>query len=322
MSSRLLGITAALSLVLAFAAGCGGTPAPVAAPATPTAAVLASSFPVTTKDAADRTVNIKAKPQRIVSLSPSITEDLFAIGAGDQVVGVTKYCNYPAEATKREQIGGYTPNTMSLEKIVALKPDLVVAESRVHAEVIPTLEQLGLTVYAINASTMDDVYTSLRALGQITGHSDDAAFVVTDMQTRIKLVTDKIASVAKDKRPTVFWEIWDEPLMTAGPATFPGQLVDMAGGVSIFNDVASDYPQISAEEIIKRDPSVIMGPDTHGDKLTTAQIVKRPGWETIKAAKQGRVYLINGDTSSRPGPRLALALEDVAKALHPDLFKQ
>jgi iron complex transport system substrate-binding protein len=307
-------------LLMTLIAGCGAAPAATPLPADTTTAG-AVAFPMTVTDAAGHSVTLKAQPSRIVSLSPSFTEMLFAIGAGDQVVGVTTFCNYPPEAEKREKIGGYAADTISVEKIVALKPDLVAAESDVHADVIAALEPLGVTVVAMKPTTMEDVYAGLDLLGRLTGHPQMAAETVADMQTRIKAVADKVSGVAVDKRPTVFWEVWDEPLMTAGPATFTGQLIRLAGGVSIFADVTKDYPQVSNEEIVKRHPAVIMGPDTHGDKLTVEQIAKRPGWERLAAVTGGRVYLINGDTSSRPGPRLALAVEDMARALYPGLFK-
>jgi iron complex transport system substrate-binding protein len=305
-----------LATLLATLAGCGATPTPTAVPAKPAAA-----FPLTLTDAAGRVVTVKALPQRIVSLSPSVTEDLFAVGAGEQVVGVTTYCNYPEEAAKREKIGGYSAKTISIEKVVALKPDLIIAEASTHADVIAALEPLGLTVVALKATTFDQVYATLDTLGKLTGHSDTSAQVVADMKAKIKSITDKTSALPQDKRVVVFWEIWDEPLMTAGPGTFPGQILEMAGGINIFADVTKDWPQVSAEEIVKRSPAAIMGPDTHGDKLTVDQIAKRPGWERLPAVTAKRIYLINGDTSSRPSPRLALALEETARALHPDLFK-
>ena len=324
MSKRLIYISVLLALVSALIAGCGATPTPTALPAKPTAAptaAAASTFPITVTDGASRSVTIKARPQRLVSLSPAITELLFAVGAGDQVVGVTTYCNYPPEATSREKIGGYSAKTISIEKIVSLKPDLVVAESGIHADVIKALEPLGVTVLAVKATSLTDAYANLELLGKLTGHTDTAATVVANMKATIKSVTDKVATIPQDKRVTVFWEIWDEPLMSAGPSSFPGQIIELAGGKNIFADVNKDYPTVSAEDIIKRNPAVIMGPDTHADKLTNDLITSRPGWESVDAVVKGRIYLINGDTSSRPGPRLALALQDTAKALYPDLFK-
>jgi len=307
-------------LLLSVLSACGATPAPTAVSSAPSPAVQ-TSFPITVTDASGRSVTVKALPQRIVSLAPSLTEDLFAVGAGDQVVGVTTYCNYPPEAATREKIGGYSAKTISVEKIVAMKPDLIFAEAGEHADIVAALEKLNLAVVAFDADTFDEVYASLEMLGRLTGHGEKAAALVSDMKAAIKVIADKTASIPQNKRLQVFWEIWDEPLMTAGPKTFPGQILEMAGGVNIFADVDKDWPQVSAEQIIARNPAVIMGPDTHGDKLTSAIIGKRPGWERLAAVTSGRIHLINGDTSSRPGPRLAEALHDTAVALYPELFK-
>ena len=332
MSRRIVYIAVVLALVALFSPACGAAPTPTAQPATPTAikavppvaptaAPAAAAFPLTVTDGGGRAVTLKAQPLRIVSLSPAATEALFAVGAGNQVVGVTTYCNYPPEATTREKIGGYSAKTINIEKIVSLKPDLVVAESSMHADIIKALEPLGITVLAISPASLEDTYATLALLGKVTGHSDTATSVVAGMKATIKAVTDKVATIPQDKRVTVFWEVWDEPLMTAGSTSFPGQILALAGGKSIFADLNKDYPTVSAEDIIKRNPAVIMGPDTHADKLPSAIIGARPGWEKVDAIVKGRVYLINGDTSSRPGPRLALALQDIAKALYPDQFK-
>lgn len=315
-------VTILLALAVAMLAACGATPA--AAPATATAVAptaIPAAFPAAITDVAGRQVTVKAQPQRIVSLAPSITELLFAVGAGDQVVGVTSYCNFPSEAATREKIGGYSAKTISIEKIVALRPDVVFAESGIHTDVISALEPLGVTVVALKPLTFEDVYSTMTLLGRLTGRNEGAAAAVAAMQKRIKAVVDRVATLPTDKRVAVFWEIWDEPLMTAGPNTFPGQIMKMVGAANIFADVTKDWPEVSAEEIVKRAPAVIMGPDSHGDKLTPDVIAKRPGWASIPAVANKRIYLIDGDTSSRPGPRLADALEETAKALYPDLFK-
>jgi iron complex transport system substrate-binding protein len=331
MSKQLI-VLLVLAAIVMTATGCGAAPtatavpappatATTAAPAAPTAATVAAAFPVTLTDAAGRKVTVKAQPQRIVSLAPANTEALFAVGAGAQVVGDTTYCNYPPEAAAVAKIGGYSADTISIEKIVALKPDLVLAESGTHDKVIAALDPLGITAIAVNPHTIEDVYSDLAMLGRITGQTEKASAIVSTMQKRIRAVSDKTATIPQDKRVTVFWEVWDEPLMTAGPGTFTGQLVELAGGINVFKDVKQDYPQINAEDVVKASPAAIMGPDTHSDKLTASLIARRPGWEQIAAVKTGRVYLVNGDTSSRPGPRLADALEEIARDLYPDLFK-
>jgi iron complex transport system substrate-binding protein len=238
------------------------------------------------------------------------------------VVGVTTYCNYPQEAQTREQIGGFSAETMSVEKIIALKPDLVLSAGKLHKTVIEALEQAGVTVYAVDAETFDQVYTSIEAIGQMTDHNEEATHLVAQMKERVAAVESVVAEIPNEKHPTVFWETWDDPLMTAGPTTFAGQMIAKGGGVNLFAEVTERYPQISIEEVIKRNPDVIMGPDTHGEALTADQVATRPGWETVKAVQDGRIYVFDGDITSRAGPRIVDGLEMIARALHPDRFTE
>lgn len=297
-------------------------PAVERASATPAPSPAAEiAFPVTVTDDLGRTVTVTQQPERLISLAPSLTEVLFAIGAGEQLVGVTEYCDYPEEAKSRERIGGFSANTISVEKIVALKPDLVFATGGIHQPIIDALDDLGIPVVALDPQNMEQVYSSIAVAGRLTGHAQEADQVVEAMKQRVQAVVDRVANIPQEKRVKVYWQIWDEPLMTAGPSSFAGQLIELAGGINIFGDLTASYPQISAEEVVKRNPDVIMGPDTHGDKLTVEVFRQRPGWSEIKAVQEGRIYLMDGNIVSRSGPRLADALEAVAKALYPERFQ-
>lgn len=320
-------------LLTVVVAACVPGQAPALAPAPPTTTPLPSPatpipptatpgpFPLALTDDLGREVSLSALPQRVVSLAPSNTEILFVVGASDQVVGVTQYCNYPPEAQDREQIGGFSANTISVEKIVALEPDLVLAAGEIHQPVIEALEQLNIPVYALDPNTLDEVYTSIELVGHLTGHQAGADQVVADMKDRVASVTEQIATVPQEERLSVYWEVFDEPRMTAGPSTFTGQLIELAGGVNIFAEVSEAYPQISDEEVIGRNPAVIMGPETMGEKLTIETVAQRPGWSQIDAVQNGRIYLFDGDMVARSGPRLAQVLELMAQALYPDLFE-
>lgn len=320
-------------LAIAMLAACGpaATPEPTAAVATATPVSFTptlrpptttpAGFPVTLTDDLGREVTISALPQRIVSMVPSNTEILFAVGAGEQVVGVTEYCDYPPEAQTREKIGGFSAKTISVEKIVALEPDLVLSAGEIQQSVIEALEQAEIPVFALAPERLAGVYHNIETVGRLTGRETQAAEVVAEMQDRVAAVTEKSQQVPEDKRPAVFYEVWDEPLMTAGPTTFVSELIELAGGKNIFADVSEEYPQVSAETVIQRDPDVVLGPDTHGEELIAENIKARPGWENISAVKEGRIYLVNGDIVSRSGPRLVDALEAIARTLHPDLFQ-
>lgn len=278
-------------------------------------------FPLTLTDGAGRQVTLDAAAKRIISLTPSNTEIVYAVGAGDLLVGDTEYCDFPEEAKNVAKIGGFSADTISIETILSLKPDVVLADGTGQESVITALEQANIKVIALNAASLEDVYANIDLVGKISGHDVEAAALVDGMKARVAAVEEKVASISDANRLTVFWEVWDEPLMTVGPKTFTGQLIQMAGGVNIFADVTDDYPQVSSEEVVKRNPAVILGPDTHGDKLIAEQLAARPGWDQIDAVKNKKIFLIDGNISSRSGPRIVDALEIIAQSLYPDLFK-
>lgn len=306
-----------ISTLLLLLVACGQTPAdPATTPEI--ASTPAATFPLTITDDTGREVTLDAQPERIVSLLPSNTEILFAVGAGNQVVGVTSYCNYPAEATTHDQVGGITNKSLSVETIVALEPDLILASAS-QEEIIPILEDSGLTVLVLDPATFNDIFANIEMVGQATGHTDQATSLADDLRQRVTAVTNKVDGATT--RPTVFYEVWHDPLMTGGPNTFIGQLITLAGGESIFADVADDWPQVSTEVIVARNPEVILGPDSHAEELTIEKINGRAGWDNIAAVQNERIYMLNGDAISRPGPRIVDMLEEAARNLHPDLFE-
>lgn len=319
---------ALLAVALLALNACGASPAAqsptpvVAAPTVaPAAEPTAAPAALTLTDALGRQVALEGVPARIVSLAPSATEILFAVGAGPQVVGVTQFCNYPPEADALPEVGGFTADTISVEAIVDLTPDLVIAGSASQLPVVEALEQLNIPALVFDPTSFEEVYANIEQLGYATGHVAEADTVVASMRERVKAVTDVVAEIPAAERPAVFWEVFDEPLMTAGPNTFIGQMIDLAGATNIFAEATEDYPQVSAEAILERDPAIILGPTSHADKLTPELVAARPGWGELSAVQEGRVYLLDGDTTSRPGPRLADALEELAKTLYPERFQ-
>ena len=316
---RIHRILAGLLLALTLIA-CGAATPTATLPTAVTQAVPAG-YPLTLTDGLGRELTLAAAPARIVSLAPSNTEILFAVGAGDAVVGVTKYCTFPEAATKIEQIGGFSAKTISVEAIVALKPDVVFSGDESQQPVIDALEQAGIPVIALKAATFEDVYANIALAGRATGHPAEAEQVVAAMRERVAAVSAKAASIPAAQRRSVFYEVFDEPLMTAGPGTFIGQMIELAGAVNVFADASAEYPEISAEEVVARQPEVIVGPQSHADKLTAEVIAARPGWNGLAAVRDNRIVIIDGDSVSRAGPRLAEALETLAASLYPDVFK-
>jgi iron complex transport system substrate-binding protein len=324
-----------LSMALAACAGEAQTPSevptvssvsavtsPTMQPTATTEPTAIPAFPMTITDGAGREVTLEATPERIISLSPSNTEILFAVGAGDSVVGDTDYCNYPEEAAGLQKVGGYSADSISIETIVSLDPDLVLADASGQETIIEALERSNIPVIAVKSSSFEDVYANIEMIGTASGHKDEATALVDEMKARVAAVTEKIKDIPEADRPTVFWEVWDEPLMTIGPNTFTSQTIEMAGGVNIFADLSEDYPPVSDEEVVNRNPDFIMGPDSMGEKLTTSELASRPGWDKINAVINNHIVLLDGDISSRPGPRIVDALETIAKALYPDLFSE
>jgi iron complex transport system substrate-binding protein len=295
------------------------TSEPTSIPPTPTL-IDAPAYPQTQPDALGREVTIESAPQAIVSLSPSVTEDLFAIGAGDQVVGRTEFDNYPPEAASLPTIGGFSASSISIEAIVELQPDLVIAGSLRQAEVVEALEAQGITVFTVAPSSLADIEDVLLTLGEITGHSAEAAALVGNMQDRMDAVAAKIGTIPPEEHVSLFYEVWHEPLTTTSDKTFIGEIIDLAGGNNIFGNLEDTYPNISTEEVVERNPEVIVGPSSHIDQLTPEIIAARPGWENISAVTEKRIYVLAEDVISRPGPRVVDALETLASFLYPELF--
>jgi iron complex transport system substrate-binding protein len=221
-----------------------------------------------------------------------------------------------------ESIGGFDTASISVEAILGMEPDLVIGGSLYHEDLANTLEDAGLTVIVLEPASFAAIMKDMQSLGAITGHPDEAQTAVDDMQARIDAVTAKVSTIPEDERLLVFYEVWHEPLMTTSSQTFIGEMLTLAGGINIFDDLEETYPTISAEQIIEKDPNVILGPSSHGDQLTTEMIAARPGWENLSAVQNEAIYIIDGDIVSRAGPRVVDALEATAAALYPDLFNE
>ncbi len=269
---------------------------------------------ITLVDDAGYMVNITSYPERIVSLAPSNTEILFAVGAGDRVVGITDYCNYPynftawIEAGNMTSIGNYW--NPSIEPIIALQPDLVFASGDASEEAASKLRNLGYNVLILDAENINDVLNDIFMVGRATNQSDQASALVTSLRTRIDTVANLAANASSI--PKVYDEIWNDPLMAAGPRTFISDLISLAGGENIFDDAASQWPVVSSESVITKNPDIILSLST--------DIASRSGWSSINAVVNNKIYQINDDEFSRPGPRLVDALEDLAKIVHPEIF--
>ena len=306
---------AVVVITVILLAGCGtAQPAPTATPPPPTS-TLVSTFPLTVEDGAGNAVTIDAEPERIVSLAPNHTETLYTLGLGDRVVGVTDYCNYPPEAADKPKVGGFS--SVDLEQAVGLEPDLVLATHIHVAEIVPALQEHGITVFVADPQTVLEVLETTRTIGQITGRDEAAETLVAQMQERIDAVQDRIKDAP---RPKVFWMLGPK-LYTAGPESFINDLIVMAGGENVAADADTRWPQLTVESIIVKDPDVIVLAD-HNYGETAEMVREWPGWDDVEAVQEGRIIeLTDDDIVSRPGPRIVEGLEFLAQALHPGLFE-
>jgi iron complex transport system substrate-binding protein len=281
-----------------------------------------ASAAVAFTDARGVAVSMPAKARRVVSLSPAITEILFAAGAGNSVVGVTTYCNFPAAASSIARIGGFSASTVSVETILSLGPDLVLGDLAAHGQLAVEFERAGLRFAALESTDFQSVYAALDLVGRIAGDSGAASALVASMKARVEAVRARTPAIATGKRPLVFWETWDEPLMSAGPGTFIGQIIEAAGGRNCFADSKADWPVVGFESLLARDPDWIMSSESHGDAVTLERLARRPGWSSLKAVRTRQVALFDADIVSRAGPRFVEALELMSRRLYPEQYRQ
>jgi iron complex transport system substrate-binding protein len=261
-------------------------------------------------------------PEKIISLAPSNTEILYALGLEERLVGVTEYCDYPEAAKEKPKIGGFS--TVDIERVVEIQPDLILAANIHEAEVTPQLERLGLTVLAIDSKTVEEVLESIKLVGRATGKEEAAAQLTAEMEKRIKAVTDKTALLPETQRPRVFYILWHDPLMTAGRETRIHELIEKAGGINIARDLAGEYPKPSLEAVIMANPQVIIAGSGHGtgQDVPVQFALTEPRLTEVEARQKGRIYEIDSDLTSRPGPRIVDGLEKLAEFIHPELFKE
>lgn len=292
-----------LLALLALTAGCGGR-------ADAAAGAAAGSVLALTDDAG-RTVRLERPARRVVSLLPAGTEALFAIGAGAQVVGRTRYDSDPAYAHLPSVGGGLDP---SIEALVSLRPDLVVVfetagESKLRAQ----LERLGIPVYAMATQDTSDIFRNVAHLGRLTGHVSEADSLLARLRGELEEVR---ASVEGLPRPRVLYVVGVEPAMTAGPGSFIIQLLGVAGGETVFPEPSVPWPQISLEEVVKRQPDVIMLPHGEDPNASLERLRATPGWRELRAVREGQVVSVPADLMNRPGPGIGEAARRMRDALH------
>ena len=251
-------------------------------------------------------------PKSIVALSPSAAEILFAVGAGEQVSAVSEYTDYPAEAAAKPVVGGFDGKTLSIETIMSYKPDLVYLTEGMHNFLISTLESNGISYYISKGESIASVEQEILDVGKLTGHEKEAKKVVDDMEKKLKKAAG--ASAKKGTAVKVYYEVWNAPYMSVGTSSFIHDVIVKAGGENIFGDLTDAYPMVSEETIIAREPAVILIPSSSG--MEPSAVGLRNGWANIPAVKNSRVFVVDDNVYTRPGPRIAdvvLELSDLLK---------
>ena len=266
-----------------------------------------------------REVTITKQPERIISLAPSNTEILFALGLGEKVVGITNVCNYPSQTEEKEKIGDY--NNPNLEKIIELKPDLILASHGNPVKLINQLEELDYTVVGLNPKNINDIISSMTLVGQITANNKEAAKLAEEMKKRMEAVLSGTSSLTKNDKPRVLYVVWYKPLWTAGSETFIDELIQKAGGVNIAGEL-SGWPQMSLETVIEKNPQVIIVGCSEDQPELIEAVKNESTLYGTDAFQHNQIYTINTDIVSRTGLRIVDALEEMAKIIHPEIFKK
>ncbi len=276
-------------------------------------------YPYALIDDAGRTITIEEVPVRIISFSPAHTETLIAFGLLENLVGVDDWSNYPEATQGIEKVGDtFSPN---YEVIVGLNPDLVITVGSADTSFVSRLDELGIPVLVLQAESLEDILDDMITIGEVCGVQETAHALVQDLQNRMDQVKDMVTTIPEDQRVSVFYEVsppgvWG--LWTVGPESYIHDMIETAGGKNVSSDTEGDYFSYSEEVLLEKDPQVIITPNTETPEDIAAGL--RPAWQTMNAVQNGRIYWIDADVVSRPGPRIVDALETIAQYLYPEYF--
>lgn len=275
----------------------------------------ASSFPVTVEDSLGRKVEIKEEPQEIGSMVPSVTETVFAVGAGNRVVGVSTADDYPQEVESIEKIGDY--QQVNAEKIASLETDLLFLsfDSTTEEQAKDLEKKTGAKILVINPTTVDEAIQSVGTVGKAVGNTEKAQVVEERLQSELDQLQSKIEGL---EEPTLFYEIGYDPLFTVGPGSFIDDAIKIAGGKNVAADAQQAYPQYSVEKLLQDDPEYYLAGAS--SMVTVEDITSRPPYSSLQAVQQDKVFVINDDLVNRPGPRIVEGVREIAETIHPEAF--
>ncbi|MEZ6048109.1 MAG: ABC transporter substrate-binding protein [Planctomycetaceae bacterium] len=275
-------------------------------------------YPLTITDDLERQVTFDSPPQRIISLSPSNTELICSLGLEERMVGVTTLCDYPPAVQDVEKVGDFNANSISLEEIVALKPDLIISGSGFHRDLVTNLERLNLNVVAVEPKQLEQIYERLELLGKICNVNEAADKLVSSLKERVERVRREAEEVKPTPPLKVFYQIWNDPLSSTGNVSFIGEMLTTIQVENIFADLNTGYSPINEEALLIKNPDIILVPMYHGGEKDREAILSRESWQNIKAIKNNRVHFLPDDEVSRHGPRFVDGLEAIFKACYPE----
>ncbi|MBX3347601.1 MAG: cobalamin-binding protein [Nitrospira sp.] len=266
-------------------------------------------------DDAGRRLYLAKPPARVVSLAPSITEMLFALGLGEQIVGVTEFCDYPAGAKSKAKVGYANPN---IETIIGLQPDMVLApKDFLRPDLQLKLEQLKIPVFVLDAKTLEDIPLQMHTLGEMfekTSAANDVTQRIRQRMTELKLKVETLPA----KR--VLYVLNSQPLISVGPGSFIHQMIGLAGGVNVAAQAGVAYPRLSMETVLKEDPEVLIFPSGEVETVPRSEQQQWRRWDSLSAVKRQRFHEVSSNLLNRPGPRVIEGLEQLVRAIHPELF--
>ncbi|BCA53652.1 putative Vitamin B12 import system, periplasmic binding protein BtuF [Nitrospira sp. KM1] len=276
---------------------------------------MANITPRTFVDDAGRNIYIAKAPARVVSLAPSITEMLFALGLDEDIAGVTEFCNYPPAALTKPKVGYARPN---LESLLALKPDFVVAPQEfLRAEILAKLDELKIPVFLLEAKTVEDILVQIQNLGKIFNRTPVSDRLTKAMRERISEISGRVAASGKRR---VLYVLNSHPLITVGPGSYIHQMIGLAGGLNIASGTPMPYPRLSMETVLGEDPEVLIFPVGSLEGIPKSEQQEWNRWNGLSAVRHRQFRDVSSDALNRPGPRIVEGLELLARAIHPEAF--
>jgi iron complex transport system substrate-binding protein len=276
-----------------------------------------SAEPLVIQDDLNRSIQFVKVPTRVVSLAPSITEMLFALGLDREIIAVTQFCNYPPEALAKQKVGYSNP---SIEAIIALDPDLIIAPREfLRADLLGKVEQLQIPLVVLSANSLPDITTHLTKLGTIFGRAVQAESAIAHLHQHIDAIR-RVTAGLPDVR--VLYVLNSHPLITVGPGSFIHELIGLAGAINIAGHTATPYPRFNMEVVLREDPDVLIFPVGKVESVPLSEQQVWQQWPALSAVKHGRLRHVPSDLLNRPGPRIAEGLEALARAIHPEAFTE